>query len=67
MIGLTVRGWTLKSANLCFEGDLRGLEGVVKREMYDDVEEASGIRAISGSHDRGLPMEKILPHWPCTT
>ena len=35
--------------------------------MYDDVEEASSIRAIRGSHDRGLPMEKILPHWPCTT
>ena len=33
--------------------------------MYDDVEEASSIRAIRGSHDCGLPMEHIFSYWPC--
>lgn len=42
------------------EVDLRGLEGVVGREVNREEEDAAGVWRIAGSHDGCLPVELFL-------
>mmetsp|Transcript_31338 Transcript_31338/g.57827 ORF Transcript_31338/g.57827 Transcript_31338/m.57827 type:complete len:211 (-) Transcript_31338:4-636(-) len=48
--------------NLGGEVDLWGLERVVRREADVECKDASLERRVSRSHDRGLPVEQVIPH-----
>ena len=45
--------------NLCREGDLGWLEGIVGREMDVEEEDTLMIRRVLGAHNSSLPMELV--------
>jgi hypothetical protein len=47
------------------EVDLRGLEGVVGREMNCEEEDTTRVWRVAGSHDCSLPVEQILTDGTC--
>lgn len=44
------------------EGNLGGLEGVVRGEVDGEVEHAPGVGRVLGPDDGGLPVEDVLAH-----